>query len=98
MDMWDRVSEQGIKLQHHNIGDQRCVCPDCRGGKSKEKSLSVTIKQDGIVWFCHRAKCGMKGGARDVRYTSDRLGKATGAYEKNTGIKSRRKRHGTIWA
>ncbi|KAK7246188.1 hypothetical protein RIF29_41048 [Crotalaria pallida] len=39
------------------------LCPDCEGGESGEKSLSLYIEQDGgsAVWVCHRGKCGWKG-------------------------------------
>lgn len=42
----------------------RLICPQCEGGQTKEKSLSLNIGQDGAsaMWICHRAKCGWDGG------------------------------------
>ncbi|CAL0301007.1 unnamed protein product [Lupinus luteus] len=39
------------------------LCPNCEGGESVEKSLSLFIENDGgsAVWVCHRGKCGWKG-------------------------------------
>ncbi|KAK7329649.1 hypothetical protein VNO77_23821 [Canavalia gladiata] len=39
------------------------LCPECQGGDSGEKSLSLYIAPDGgsAVWVCFRAKCGWKG-------------------------------------
>lgn len=36
----------------------RVVCPMCGGGSTKEKSLSITLENDGTLkWNCFRAKC-----------------------------------------
>ncbi|KAJ1414365.1 TOPRIM domain [Sesbania bispinosa] len=39
------------------------LCPQCQGGESEERSLSLYIAPDGgsAVWVCFRAKCGWKG-------------------------------------
>jgi hypothetical protein len=41
----------------------REVCPRCDGGSSREKSLTITLGEDGkLVWNCFRTKCpGVKG-------------------------------------
>lgn len=40
------------------------LCPDCEGGSSKERSLSIEVGQNGIIKFhCHRAACGFSGNA-----------------------------------
>ncbi|KKK47839.1 hypothetical protein LCGC14_3151140 [marine sediment metagenome] len=38
----------------------RTICPVCKGGTSVEKSLSIT-RNEGLVWQCYRATCGVKG-------------------------------------
>lgn len=38
------------------------VCPFCEGGRTGEKSLSITRRDDGTTLFiCHRASCGRAG-------------------------------------
>ena len=45
-----------------SIGESlRTECPICRGGTSREQSLSVTKDDKGVVWQCFRAKCNYKG-------------------------------------
>lgn len=39
------------------------LCPLCRGGRTRELSLSVDGNNDGYVWYCFRASCGFKGHA-----------------------------------
>lgn len=40
----------------------RIVCPECGGGSSGERSMSVTVKDDGaVLFFCYRASCGARG-------------------------------------
>jgi len=38
----------------------RIICPACSGGSDSEKSLSIT-RNEGLVWQCYRATCGVKG-------------------------------------
>lgn len=41
----------------------RMVCPICGGGTSRESSFVVSKKpHGGLVWICHRAGCGTRGG------------------------------------
>lgn len=37
----------------------KVICPACTGGRTREKSLSITIDDDGAGarWMCHRPKC-----------------------------------------
>lgn len=48
-----------------NLGENcRVVCPHCQGGSTKEKSLSITLDEDGAVkWQCFRAKCALTKGS-----------------------------------
>lgn len=40
----------------------REICPRCGGGSKKEKSLVLTMAEDGnLLWKCHRASCGDAG-------------------------------------
>jgi hypothetical protein len=40
----------------------RDICPKCGGGSGRERSLSITISEEGVLkWFCFRASCGYKG-------------------------------------
>ena len=60
----DLLLEAGIHLGHYGPGTQRTSCPKCLGGTDKEKSLSVTIKEDGeFVYHCFRGSCGFRGGS-----------------------------------
>jgi hypothetical protein len=39
------------------------MCPRCRGGKSSERTMSLTRQENGVVLYCcHRAKCTLQGG------------------------------------
>lgn len=54
-----------ITLLANNLrtGDStREICPTCRGGSSQEKSLSITLTEEGLVWQCFRASCPERGG------------------------------------
>jgi hypothetical protein len=43
----------------HNI---KRVCPRCRGGLSREESLSLTVtERNEVKWICFRASCEFKG-------------------------------------
>ena len=43
------------------VGNYREMCPKCNGGTTKEKSLAITVEDQEILWFCHRASCTFKG-------------------------------------
>ena len=56
------ISKHGITLRRHS-GTERTTCPECsphRKNKS-DRCLSVTVKADGVQWFCHH--CSWSGGA-----------------------------------
>ncbi|XP_059638244.1 uncharacterized protein LOC132280134 [Cornus florida] len=44
-------------------GQHRLICPQCKGGDSSKKSLTLFILPDwsSAVWNCFRANCGLKG-------------------------------------
>lgn len=59
------LAEHGIQPKSFAPGrDERLVCPRCGGGRSKERSLALTIDADGLgaVWVCHRGHCGWRDG------------------------------------
>lgn len=59
MDIRDTIVLLGSNLQH--VGDtMRTVCPVCRAGH--EKSLSITRKENGLVYICPRSKCKLGSG------------------------------------
>lgn len=37
------------------------LCPMCKGGSSKERSMSVGMSGASLWWVCHRSRCGFKG-------------------------------------
>lgn len=42
-------------------GSLREVCPSCGGGRTKERSFSITRKVDGILYSCFRDQCQYRG-------------------------------------
>ncbi len=65
----------------------RTICPSCRGGVHSEESLSIT-RNEGLVWQCFRAKCGVKGATNGVAFSSSneekQIKKATPTWEGKT--------------
>ena len=62
-----------IKLLGFNLSEgesMRVICPLCRGGHSHEESLSIT-RNEGLVWQCFRAKCGIVGSTNGVAFSKD---------------------------
>ena len=43
------------------VGSASGICPACGGGSGQERSLSITVKTNGLLWKCHRASCGFAG-------------------------------------
>lgn len=43
------------------------LCPSCRGGATKERTLSVAQRDGILLWKCHRASCGFTGGSHSSR-------------------------------
>jgi hypothetical protein len=97
MSISEALHDAGIKYRHLNLGDQRLLCPECAGGKKKEKSLNLTIKSDGAVWFCHRGTCGNKGGYRDDFNKRDYVGRKSRHQRTNIAADARHLRRSTIW-
>lgn len=66
----DVLSEAGIRVRSYAAGrTEHTTCPVCAGGRTKEKSLAVTIDADGggATWVCHRGSCVSKPGGARVR-------------------------------
>lgn len=62
----EQLAELKISTQkgfHWREGaDQKLLCPQCQGGSTAEKSLSLRLdEQGGAVWQCHRRTCGWAG-------------------------------------
>lgn len=51
--------------EYYSLGNyetsKREVCPACKGGSSKEKTFSVTRRDDLLLWNCFRASCPCSG-------------------------------------
>lgn len=60
-----------IKLlaSEYEVGDQTELieCPACGGGHSNEKSFTMQILPEGVVYICYRASCGIKGFVPNLR-------------------------------
>jgi hypothetical protein len=44
-------------------GQIREVCPQCHGGSTGERSLSITREAHGLRWNCYRASCDLRPGS-----------------------------------
>ena len=59
----NKLREQGLDLKTFTEGKH--VCPSCKGKGSKGfegQTLSVSIDEKGVVWYCNRQnKCGFQG-------------------------------------
>ena len=42
-------------------------CPSCHGGRTNERTLSVSRRDGSVRWFCHRSSCGFKGVSGSAR-------------------------------
>ena len=59
-----RMMIKDIKLEGMNlsVGDRiRIVCPNCFGGSTNEKSMSLIREHNGLLYNCFRMNCGTKG-------------------------------------
>ena len=56
--MNDEILLLGINLSEGET--LRTHCPVCKGGLSEERSLSIS-RDNGLVWQCFRATCGVRG-------------------------------------
>lgn len=61
MTYYNDIQLEGADLE---LGEnKRTICPACRGGKSEERSLSITLGEDAVLrWQCFRAKCDLGAG------------------------------------
>ncbi|XP_078167297.1 toprim domain-containing protein isoform X4 [Carex rostrata] len=60
----EKLLKAGIQLVSYKPGQyDHLVCPQCLGGQSQERSLSLQIHDEGhsAVWKCFRGKCGLTG-------------------------------------
>ena len=58
--MNERPEDLGIKLKKFDFGTQKVKCPKCQPPHNmSDNPLSVTINEEGTVWFCHH--CDWKG-------------------------------------
>ncbi|XP_078438154.1 twinkle homolog protein, chloroplastic/mitochondrial-like [Wolffia australiana] len=58
------LEEKGIPCRAGKPGQYtHMICPKCGGGKTKEGSFSLFIREDGklAMWSCFRGKCGWRG-------------------------------------
>ena len=66
-DLLGLLSDNKITLRSLRAGHtEQVLCPDCQGGRTREKTFTVTIDADGagFVALCHRGHCGHKMGFR----------------------------------
>lgn len=66
------IPSRGLMLRPG--ASSKAMCPACGGGRSREKSLSITVDPDGegLTWVCHRGNCpGFRGGAKVKRQGGD---------------------------
>lgn len=65
-----RLYGANLQLGEHT----REICPSCGGGDAEEKSLSITLSEDGtLLWYCFRASCeGVKGTTGNVTGSASR--------------------------
>lgn len=66
--MFSDIVLLGINLSEGE--SMRVICPVCRGGDSAEQSLSIT-RNEGLVWQCFRAKCGIAGATNGAAFSKD---------------------------
>lgn len=53
-----RAVGEGLALGQSASG---LVCPDCKGGRNRDKSFVVTRTETGYLYVCHRASCSVAG-------------------------------------
>lgn len=59
------TAREQVLLDYAVLGEGETVngetCPACRGGVSRDKSLSVSRRDGVLLWICYRNSCGFKG-------------------------------------
>ena len=77
------------------------ACPDCQHTRTKNKRdtpLSVTVKSDCVVYYCHHCNT-----AKGVEYYEENKRQYTKIHKEKRNIRTDikklevRKRHGTVW-
>ena len=54
--------------------NKRTTCPACDGGRSQERSLSITLGDDGTLrWQCFRAKCDLGAGTNAKTHIAPKM-------------------------
>lgn len=75
-DLSEHVKLEGLDLAEGQ--SMRTDCPVCGGGSSKEKSFSITRKDNVLMFHCFRDKCRTSGGIGSRgNFTGQALSKAT---------------------
>ena len=76
-----------IQLLGSNLSEGetlRVICPFCSGGMSAERTLSIT-RNEGLVWQCFRAKCGVTGATQGYAFSkSESVAKPKPTWEGET--------------
>lgn len=55
----DVIRMASIDLDSHST--TAIVCPFCGGGFARKRCMSITLKDTGILYICHRASCARSG-------------------------------------
>jgi hypothetical protein len=60
----NKYSDILLIAESMELGEQRReICPYCHGGSSNERSLSLTMDENGTLrWMCHRGSCDLPPG------------------------------------
>lgn len=58
MSIPEALTEHSIRLKDYGHGDHKALCPRCSSQRRNKSDpcLSVTIGDDGAVWFCHHCE------------------------------------------
>jgi len=57
------MNNDKIKLDFlaYPVGSHRVECPECHGGQDRERSLSLSVQEREVLYFCFRASCNFRG-------------------------------------
>lgn len=58
-----------ISIETENLSEgesNRILCPACKGGRTEEKSLSITMKQGFALYNCYRDSCDLDPGRVNI--------------------------------
>lgn len=66
--MYDKSLYDFMELEYSPLQEGDTIsgelCPKCKGGMSKEKTLSVSRVNRQLLWMCHRASCDFRRGKK----------------------------------